>query len=291
MSNTNPWKHVKADITGLEDNPYLNPRKAAAQPAPSVDASEPTGTIAPTVITSAADFLLLENIICVDSNNKPFEQYDKLQVRKDIFREANGGQVNLTPYNAAVRCQQNGLFLPSFALSCAIVTKLYQAAVKKESNGTYKTLNPDAKKVLDHYKDKGNGTGWHAQSTVINWGTQEIIHYPHDADFPVHGGAHNINQSQARKVFRFNKAGFSNTTLADALTKPEFKKYVQNLTGLNDPSVLVQLGEYFGKPAYVWPSSSTETRAAWLGCFGNGFSLYGYGNLNNDSAARGVKRA
>src|SRR3989344_5184125 len=153
MSNTNPWKHVKADITGLEDNPYLNPRKAAAQPAPSVDASEPTGTIAPTVITSVADFLLLENIICVDSNNNPFEQYDKLQVRKDIFRDQNRGQVNFTPYHEAVHCEKNGLFSPSFALSCAIVAKLYQAAVKKWSDGTYKTLNLDAKKVLDQYKD------------------------------------------------------------------------------------------------------------------------------------------
>ena len=291
MSNSNPWKHVKADIAGLEDNPYLNPRKAAAQPAPSVDASEPTGTIAPTVITSVADFLLLENIICVDSNNNPFEQYDKLQVRKDIFREANGGQVNLTPYNAAVRCQQNGLFLPSFALSCAIVTKLYQAAVKKWSDGTYKTLNLDAKKVLDQYKDNGTRIGFHAQSTVINWSTQEIIHYPRDADFPVRGGAHNINQSQARKAFRFNEAGFSNSTLADALTKPEFKKYVQNLTGLNDPSVLVRLGEYFGQPAHVWPSSNDTIKGTWLGCNGAHFILNGNYYLYVNLAARGIKRA
>lgn len=287
MSNGNPWKYVEVDIAGLEDNPYLNPRKAAAQPA--VDTSEPTGTIFPTVITNAADFLLLENITCVDSNNNPFEQYDTLQVRKDIFREANGGQVNLIPYNANVRCQQNGLFLPSFALSCAIVAQLYQAAVKKESNGTYKTLNSDAKKVLDQYKDKGNGTGWHAQSTVINWGTQEIIHYPRDGDFPNNGGTHNINQSQARKTFKFNKAGFGSTTLADALTKPEFKKYVQNLTGLNDPSVLVRLGEYFGKPAKVWVSSSNETRAAWFGCGSNDLDLGGSDDLDYGYAARGVR--
>src|SRR3989344_6768906 len=291
MSNTNPWKHVKADITGLEDNPYLNPRKAAAQPAPSVDASEPTGTIAPTVITSAADFLLLENIICVDSNNNPFEKYDKLQVRKDIFREANGGQVNLTPYNAAVRCQQNGLFLPSFALSCAIVTKLYQAAVRKESNGTYKTLNPDAKKVLDQYKDKGNGTGWHAQSTIINWGTQEIIHYPRDADFPAHGGKSNINKSQPQLKLLFNRTGFKDTTLVDGLQIPNFKRYVQNLTGLQNPSILDDIGSYFGKTTHLWISSSNETRSAWLGCDVSGFYLGGDNDLGNFNAARGVKRA
>ncbi|MEK6905868.1 MAG: hypothetical protein AABX24_05700, partial [Nanoarchaeota archaeon] len=144
---------------------------------------------------------------------------------------------------------------------------------------------------LDHYKDKGNGTGWHAQNTVINWGTQEIIHYTRDDDFPVHGGNTNINQSQARKAFRFNKAGFSSTTLADALTKPEFKKYVQNLTGLNDPSVLVEIGQYFGQPAMVWVSSSNDTRAVWFGCYCNSFNLYANDNLKYGSAARGVRRS
>ena len=295
--SANPWKYVQVDVASLDDNPYLNPKKAA-ESARSIDTAADSETGAATalvVITNAADFLLLENIICVDADNKPFEKYDKLQVRKDIFRNGQNGQLNFTPYNAAVHCEQNGLFLPSFALTCNIVAALYQN----------KNNNAEAKKLLDMYKDKGNGNGWHAQNTVINWGTQEIIHYPRDADFPVHGGTNNINAQQSREsedsliastsfqqsriVLSFERDGLENEPLKKALKKPVAVRYTKNLSGLREPVVLVEVGDFFGKTAYQWVSSSDETRAAWLGCNNSNFVLNAGSNLDVNYAARGVR--
>ena len=71
--------------------------------------------------------------------------------------------------------------------------------------------------------------------------------------------------------------------------KKDFKDYVQNLTGLTKPEILVDIGEYFGKPAKVWVSLSDEMRAAWFGCGSGSFSLDAYDNLGYGSAARGVR--
>ena len=276
MSNTNPWKYVQLDEGELATNPYLNPPAKPVHPTP-LPTPAPTPTN-PVSLSNAGNSLLLENLVCVDADRNVLEQYPTLAIQKDIFRNAQSQQINFTPYQGAVHCEQNGLFLPSFALTCNILVALYQ-----------NRNIPEAKKLLDMYKDKGNGNGWHAQNTIINWGTKQIIHYPRDNDFPQHGGNNNINQSRPPIRLSFDRTGFADKTLADSLQTPNFKRYVQNLTGLQNPSVLVQLGEYFGKPAYVWPSSSNETRAAWLGCDDCYFLLNGNGSLYNYYAARGVR--
>ncbi|HLC78059.1 MAG TPA: hypothetical protein VJH92_02965, partial [Candidatus Nanoarchaeia archaeon] len=68
-------------------------------------------------IKSLDNFLVLENIVCVDADGKEFEKYDHIYVRKDIFRDAQGKSVNFNPYQAVVHCEENNLFLPSFALT------------------------------------------------------------------------------------------------------------------------------------------------------------------------------
>ncbi len=280
--NTNPWKYVEIDESELMTNPYLHP---PTLPTPSPrPASDPIPAV-----HFVGDSIVLEDIACFDADGNIFENYQKLAVQKDIFRNPQGRQIILTPYLGAVHCEKNGLFLPSFALSCAIVARLYQTAVRKEPTG-YTTLDAEVEKVLYQYKDKGNGTGWHTQNTVINWGAQQIIHYPQDGDFPVHGGNNNINQSQLQKKLAFDRTGFSDNTLVDALQKPNFNKYLRNLTGLKSPSILVDISAYFGKTARVWISSSNDTRAAWFGCYSNNLNLNGNSNLDNNSAGRGVRR-
>lgn len=67
-------------------------------------------------------------------------------------------------------------------------------------------------------------------------------------------------------------------TLEQGLNHPLVSIVVKQFTGLADPSDLVRVGQYFGKPTKVWfPTSPvkvedcTETRAAWFGC--NNFNL------------------
>ncbi len=231
--------------------------------------------------------LIFQNITCVGADNQPFEHYDALSVITDVVRE-NGTYSNstvqkhksFTPYQAIsfFEQQRNGLFSPSFALSCNVLVASY---LNKN--------RPACEALLQQYKDYGSGYGWHAQNTVINWGARQIIHYPRDSDFPAHGGTSNINQSQPQKKLPFDRTSFADMTLEEALKRPNFLGYIKNLTGLANPADLIEIGNYFGKTARVWVSSSNETRAAWFGCNSDGLDLSGGNYLDSNGAARGVR--
>ena len=243
----------------------------------------------PRVYPFNQEFLAVENIQCVDADDNVFEQYDLLFVRKDIERDESGKQVNFTPNCAIAHFEkEDPLFLPSFALSCNIVAALDQ-----------QRDNPEVKPVLMQYKNYGVGHGFHAQNTVIDWKDQEIIHYPHKNDFLYWGGKAPINQFKSRvalpfertqrRIFRLDNS-LSDTTLEKGSKDQLMTRFVRQLTGLENPSVLVEIGNYFGKTARVWVSSSNETRAAWFGCNNsNGLDLVGNCSLISNFAARGVR--
>lgn len=183
---------------------------------------------------------------------------------------------------------EQGLFLPSFALSCNIVAALFRRALRREADGSYETLDAEAKIVLDQYKDKGNGYGWHAQNTITQWGSSRIIHYPHDRDYP---SEHDQNSNSTRTpiILPFNRRGLQDKLLREALSRPVARAYTQNLTGLAEPSILVEVGEYFERPARLLVSSYNETRAGWLGGGDVSFGLGAGGGLGSAGAARGVR--
>jgi len=231
---------------------------------------------------SEGDFLTLEDLSCVDADGNVFESYDHLDVARDIFR-SDGKQVSRTPYNHVVHCEEMGLFLPSFALTCNIVARLYEG--KSDAH---------VEKVLQQYKDKGNGFGWHAQNTIIAYGSSEIIHYPSASDF---SGVTAVNASQSRVVLPFVKDSLEDALLKDALHDASTRRYVQQLTGLHEPEILIEIGKYFARPAKVWfpwngkaGKGFKEKRAAWFGCFDSSFDLFANFILNGAFAARGVRR-
>lgn len=302
MNRNDPWKYVQVDEADLRSNPYLNPSQKPdiKNPAPTIDAAVASPLV---TISNAGNFLQLGNISCVDADGKVFEQYSALAVRKDIFRNGQD-PINFTPYQAVVHCQGQG-FLPSMALSCNIVAALFQLGVRLESGGTYTTINPEVRKVLDQYKDNGNGKGWHIQNTVIDYHRQKIVHYPYDVDFPAHGGTNNINSSHPRTELPFQKVSgmwpvkktLENMLLEEGLNHPLVSKFLKQFTGLADPSVLIKIGQYFQKPAMVWfptnpvkAEDCTETRAAWFGCYSDDLNLGGNLNLDDRGAGRGVRR-
>lgn len=241
----------------------------------------------PRVYSVDDDFLAVEHINCVDADGNVFEQYDRLLVDKDVVRGDDCKHVKFTPYRAIVHFEKTGSsFLPSLALSCNIGAALYQ---HKD--------DPEVKPVLMHY-NHGFGFGWPVQNTVIDWGEEKIIHYPHKNDFTEHGGKTSINQARQRTLlpflrtkerkFWFNKS-LSDTILEKGLKDPLMARFVCQLTGLQDPSVLVELGNCFGKTAMVFVSPNNVTRVAWFGCYRNNLSLDGGGYLGGDYAARGVR--
>src|SRR3989338_5770210 len=231
---------------------------------------------------SEGDFLTLEDLSCVDADGNVFESYDRLDVARDIFRAGNA-QVDSTPYAHAVHCEEMSLFLPSFALTCNIVARLYEG--KSDAH---------VEKVLQQYKDKGNGFGWHAQNTIIAYGSSEVIHYPSARDFSQSTA---VNASQSHVVLPFVKDSLEDALLKDALHDASSRRFLQQLTGLENPEVLIPIGEYFSHPAKVWfpwngkaGKGFKETRSAWFGCVVAKFDLGAYEDLLNAGAARGVRR-
>jgi len=109
---------------------------------------KPVITPAVPAVSDAGEYLLLENLCCIDADGNEFERHGKIYVPKNIEEDADGSQISKTPYNWIVYFESKGMCLPSFALSCNILDALWQ------SKG-----NPEYMQVLMQYKDKGNGYG------------------------------------------------------------------------------------------------------------------------------------
>ena len=151
----------------------------------------------------------------------------------------------------------------------------------------YVVKDAELKKVLNCYNNHGLGYGFHAQNTVVNLDDQNIIHYPREVDFPEHKNNPNFNQSQPMVWLSIPKK-ISDMTLADALRNAEATKYVQNLTGLEDPSVLVQIGNYFRKALYLWSSANSGARTAWICCNYSNLGLCTHTFLATAGTTRGM---
>jgi len=232
------------------------------------------------VVATAKDYITLRGITCVDADGNVSEQYPVLYVKKDVERNGTS-HITFTPYKAATDFEKQGSFLPSMALTCNVLATLYPDRA-----------DADVKRFLLQYKDHGAGHGYHAQNTIINYSTQEIIHYPSAADF---NQTTAVNAGQ-RKAVNFAKATLKDCSLEDALKDAAHTKYAKQLTGLANPADLVEIGKYFGRPAQLWfPWSAqagavfNEKRAAWFGCNSDDLSLNGYYNLGGYSAGRGVR--
>ena len=65
--------------------------------------------------------------------------------------------------------------------------------------------NAELMKVLDKYRDKGNGNGGHMANTIFAYGGEKVIHNPYDADFPSNGGNSNINAGRRKELAFFQK--------------------------------------------------------------------------------------
>ncbi|MEK6950756.1 MAG: hypothetical protein AABX13_03465, partial [Nanoarchaeota archaeon] len=98
-------------------------------------------------------------------------------------------------------------------------------------------------------------------------------------------------------VLGFPKAALQDSLLESALAGPEAVRYVRQLTGLPEPSRLIEIGRYFDRLAKLWFSwkgqnsaQDTQKMAAWFGCYSIvSFVLNAYGDLDGTGAARGVR--
>jgi hypothetical protein len=234
-------------------------------------------TVSPSVSQGAFrdGYFVLEDVQVFDADDNVTEYYPKLEVMADVQRDSAGSILKHTPYAAALHCKEKGLFLPSMALSCVVLARLFAL------RGT-----PQFGRVLAQYKDTGLGWGYHGQNSVVDWKSRKVIHYPCAADFEQEGS---INSGK-RVSLGFDKSGLKTKTLESALEDANHRKFIQQLTGLQDLRILIEIGKHFEKPAHLWvPSKKTSTQAVWFGCGYVNFYLYTKYNLNGYYAFRGVR--
>ncbi|NQU79374.1 hypothetical protein HQ545_06425 [Candidatus Woesearchaeota archaeon] len=235
------------------------------------------------------EFLVLEDIVCYGSDGKPFEQYDRIELAKDVVRSADkfydnaktvNRHVRFTPYEAISHFekQKKGLFLPSFALQCVVLVRLYENRNDHE-----------VERVLMQYKDYGAEYGWHNNNTVVNGEQGMIIHYPCDSDFLSQGGDDRVNEERKRIQSSFPRSMDCNrSNFEDALEDSVKLNYMKELTGLKNPQVLIDIASYYGMTSMLWPADNSICSV----CLGGSHSFF---NINvsagrdNYYAARGVR--
>lgn len=217
--------------------------------------------------TSLNDYLQLENINCTDSNGVIYEHYDYLLVRRDverghthpkpswlksIFFKAEPASLKIA--DATFYLEDQGLFLPSFALTCNILAELYA-----------KNNSAKVAKFLNQYStlEERSGNASHIQNTIVDCDTKQIIHYPDQTDCSVR--LDTKRSQQTRKALAFNFTDFKNLLLEDALKDANVREFLQNLTGLQHPEVLVEIGTHFGKVPYIFATGHRGLCATWLG--------------------------
>jgi hypothetical protein len=220
-------------------------------------------------------YFVLEDVKVFDADGRVTEQYDNLEVMADVERSSDGNILEYGQNNAALHCEEKGLFIPSMALSCAILERLF--ALRDD---------PQFCKVLAQYSDSGLGWGYHVQNSVVDWESGVVIHYHNASDFTQQG---DIN-SRKRVSLGFDKGRLKSKNLEAALEDESHRRFVQQLTGLQDPKILVKIGEHFERPAHLCvPGEKTSTRKVWLGCSNDSFRIKSGYNFDGCDAFRGVR--
>lgn len=230
-------------------------------------------------------YIGLENISCADADGDLIERYDKIFIKTNLATTNKNAMrlSNFTIYGAAYffERQKGDVFLPSCALTCNILARLYELRHYEEMEN-----------LLLQYKNHGLNDGWHIQNTIVDWRGQRIIHYPGYSEIPKKVKKRDMNHKRNCTILSFTPEKFEDGPLKFLLKNSSFEEFIKNLTGLEDPEILVSIGDYFVKPARVWlpnePSKEERPSVAWIGCRHDHLDIYIYGGTNFSGPARGV---
>ena len=155
--------------------------------------------------------------------------------------------------------------------------------------------NAELMNVLDKYRNKGNGNGGTWQIQYLLMAGKRLFTILMTLIF--HQMAETaILMLAGERNWLFQKK-LKSMPLEQALKDAAASRFVRQATCMEHPEQLVQIGkDVFKQEAYLWvpngdASKCNETRAAWLGCDGDSFSLNAYYYLYGSHAARGVRRS
>ena len=194
----------------------------------------------------------LRTLASTDADGNIVAHYGKLRVNTDVEKDEKGQILFFTAYKGAEHLERKGMHNMSLALHCNFLGYLLQ---NKD--------NAELMKVLDKYRDKGNGNGGHRANTLFAYGGEKIIHNPNDADFPAHGGNSNIN-AWRRYALAFSRKGLKSMPLEQALKDAVASRFVRQATCMEHPEQLVQIGrDVFKQEAYLWVPNGDASRLQW----------------------------
>lgn len=209
--------------------------------------------------------LLIEGVSCIGADGTIFERHDQIYLALNPASHKIKSDHDIDLYTAILYCEQldrrANTFLPSSALNFKILTTVFPEAVEKQPDGSYKTKDPDLREFLDlfgHYRtDPG------AQNTLPDVATGKVIHYPTAMDFlnlprfsfpsstfpPI-----NVGQSRIElNLFVEEKIDSERDSLENLLeagllgpsAQYSSESFGKQLTGLEDPTALLELLDYF----------------------------------------------
>jgi len=207
-----------------------------------------------------SDFVELNDLKCVASSGQVIEEYPVLAVAGDIERYADSNhsmvKSGVSVANVQLKKHKKG-FLPSLALTCNIVVKLYEN----------RDL-PSMQELLCQYKLRHFGDEWGVtlQNTLVNHHSYKIAHYPTMIN--------EKDKSPARtELFTADlSTRYESVSLETITLDPLLEKFVKDLTGLEDPTVLIKIADYFDADASILFPTDREydpTRMCRFGCIRN----------------------
>lgn len=229
-----------------------------------------------------SNYISLDNISCINAYGDCMEHYDKIFIKTGLAT-TNKNRSSCFTLQGAVSFferQKGDVFLPSCALTCNILAKLYELRHYEEMEN-----------LLLQYKNHGLNDGWHIQNTLINWGGEIIIHYPGFNEIPKKIKKREMNYNRNCTTSGFALENFEDGPLKFLLKDPNLYGFIKSLTGLENPEILIDIGDYFRKPTRVWfpnPIKEKKPLIAWIGCRHDNFDIYLCGGVNYSGPARGV---
>jgi len=224
----------------------------------------------------------LKDICCKDEYGDIIEYYDKIFVKTSLAT-TNKKRASYFKLHGAVSFferQKGDVFLPSAALTCNILAKLYELRHYEEMDN-----------LLLQYLDYKANDGWHLQNTIIAWKAQRIIHYPGYSEVPKKIRKRDMNYNRDCKILGFALEHVEDTKLEFLLQEPSNLNFIKDLTGLEKPEILVEIGYYLRRPTRVWFPDDIERAkpsTVFVGCRNGYFDLYLGCGINYSGPARGV---
>lgn len=228
------------------------------------------------------EYVWLKEVCCKDEYGDMMEYYNKIFVKTSpaTTNKKRSSYFKLQRAISFFERQKGDVFLPSTALTCNILAKIYELRHYEEMEN-----------LLLQYSDHKANDGWHLQNTIIDWKGQRIIHYPGYSEAPKKIRKRDMNYNRDCKILGFKFEHVEDTKLEFLLQEPDTTCFIKDLTGLEKPEILVEIGDYLRKPTRVWfPNDPEEAKPStvWVGCRNDNFDLYLASGINYSGPARGV---